>query len=325
MRIHSVIDTDVICTALRAEKDNVVDVSEEGKDFMLRTTTTLRLEFRQILRVENLGCLTALTRLFLDNNFIEVISGLDPLVHLKWLDLSFNKIRKIQGLESLKKLEVLALYANQISSLENLDHLAALSVLRVGQNALADRADVVYLRRLCALRTLSIKGNPVCDETDFEGFVLAMLPDLCYLECHFVSSERHEAAVQRHQGDLFRVRNAEARQREEHELRQQELAHQRRHRAAFVADLRGEELLAALLRRDENAQRQLVVRLQMDSEGRDGARKDFCRDMTSIGDQIYELGLKELDERETEVRLFEEAVQTAQKESQRKGVADVSS
>jgi hypothetical protein len=38
-----------------------------------------------------------LTRLFLDNNFIEKISGLDSLVHLVWLDLSFNRIKRIEG------------------------------------------------------------------------------------------------------------------------------------------------------------------------------------------------------------------------------------
>ncbi len=50
--------------------------------------------------------MSSLTRLFLDNNFIERIGGLDQLFHLTWLDLSFNRIKKVEGLESLKKLEV---------------------------------------------------------------------------------------------------------------------------------------------------------------------------------------------------------------------------
>ena len=67
------------------------------REFQLKTATTLRLEFRLILKVENLRALLSLRRLFLDNNLIERISGLDSLVHLEWLDLSFNRIRKIEG------------------------------------------------------------------------------------------------------------------------------------------------------------------------------------------------------------------------------------
>jgi len=45
-----------------------------------------------------------LTRLFLDNNFIEKISGLDSLVHLVWLDLSFNRIKRIEGRDLISNL-----------------------------------------------------------------------------------------------------------------------------------------------------------------------------------------------------------------------------
>ena len=70
----------------------------------MKTATTLRLEFRLILKVENLQALLSLKRLFLDNNLIERISGLDRLVHLEWLDLSFNRIRKIEGNEPSPRL-----------------------------------------------------------------------------------------------------------------------------------------------------------------------------------------------------------------------------
>ena len=84
------------------------------KEYLIKTTSTLRLEFRQILKIDNLQDLTSLTRLFLDNNFIEKITGLEFLNNLVWLDLSFNKIRKIDGLASQKNLQVLALYQNEI-------------------------------------------------------------------------------------------------------------------------------------------------------------------------------------------------------------------
>ena len=80
-----------------AEQDLDQKLTDEDRDYITRTTKTLRLEFKQILKIDNLESLTSLTRLFLDNNFIERISGLDALVHLVWLDLSFNRIRRIEG------------------------------------------------------------------------------------------------------------------------------------------------------------------------------------------------------------------------------------
>ena len=88
---------------------------------------------------------------------------------------------------------------------------------------------------MASLRTLSIKENPFCEESDdWEGFVMAMLQvrinklkvacdnpdylsacmvwhlqDLAYLECHRVDPARREEAAVRYQGDIFRIRNDE--------------------------------------------------------------------------------------------------------------------
>ena len=62
-----------------------------------RTVLSLRLDFRNILKIENMWQFTGITKLQLDNNIIEVISGIDKLVNLTWLDLSFNHIGIIEG------------------------------------------------------------------------------------------------------------------------------------------------------------------------------------------------------------------------------------
>jgi hypothetical protein len=195
-RKPSVLDRNAIWLAIKPE-DYVED--DADKDYLIRTTGTLRLEFRQILKIDNLSDLTSLTRLFLDNNFLENITGLDNLKHLVWLDLSFNKIRKIEGLESSKKLQVLALYQNEIGKLENLEFLTDLSVLRVGNNKLACRDDILYLRRLRGLRTLSIKGNPICNTEEWMSFTVALLPNLAYLEIHPISQDEKDKATARYQ------------------------------------------------------------------------------------------------------------------------------
>ena len=156
----------------QAKIDRAVSMQRQ---YITSTVKTLKLEFKQILKIDNLRPLTSLTRLFLDNNFIERMTGLDSLVHLVWLDLSFNRIKTIEGLENLGKLQVLALYQNKIEKLERLDHLKHLSVLRIGKNVLESKEDILYLRRLPNLRTLSLYGNPLCKTEGWDDYVKASL------------------------------------------------------------------------------------------------------------------------------------------------------
>lgn len=46
---------------------------------------SLRLDYKNILKIDNLWCFTTLQKLQLDNNIIERIEGLDHLVNLVWL------------------------------------------------------------------------------------------------------------------------------------------------------------------------------------------------------------------------------------------------
>lgn len=76
----------------------------------------------------------------LSYNNIEIIEGLDTLVHLTDLSLNHNKIANIGGLENLTKLDVLS----------------------IGDNELADLVGVAsYLRPFKKLRSVSLSGNPL--------------------------------------------------------------------------------------------------------------------------------------------------------------------
>ena len=77
----------------------------------------LRLEFKNILVIENLDPFTNLTKLHLSNNFIKSIDGIQHLVNLLWLDLSFNEIQRIEKLEHLIHLQDLCLTHNKIEVL----------------------------------------------------------------------------------------------------------------------------------------------------------------------------------------------------------------
>ena len=99
----------------------------------------------------------------------------------------------------MKKLQVLALYSNEIGLLQNVHHLKKLNVLRVGMNRLKSRDDIVYLRKLPNLRTLSLRGNALCDDPDWTSYAKALLPNLIYLEFQAIMPEEREKAVARHQ------------------------------------------------------------------------------------------------------------------------------
>ncbi|XP_029431989.1 dynein regulatory complex subunit 3 isoform X4 [Rhinatrema bivittatum] len=133
----SVVDEDMLQKAVEEQgpKEEAGRIAKaEGIDF--KDVLQLRLDFRNILKIDNLWQFVNLTMLQLDNNIIEKIEGLEMLVNLVWLDLSFNNIEAIEGLDSLVKLEDLSLYNNRIPQIENMDALEKLQVLSLGNNIL---------------------------------------------------------------------------------------------------------------------------------------------------------------------------------------------
>ncbi|CAM9874877.1 unnamed protein product, partial [Chrysoparadoxa australica] len=152
--------------------------------------TTLRLSYKNILKIDNLQGLASLTKLCLDNNIIERIANLSHLVHLRWLDLSFNNIRKIEGLESLTELEDLSLYNNQLTTVEGLQCCTKLQCLSLGNNKITALDSIIKLRASENLQLVNLDGNPICKEQDYRFVALAYLKNLKYLD--FVMVEQSE-------------------------------------------------------------------------------------------------------------------------------------
>lgn len=69
--------------------------------------------------------------IYIDNNLITEISGLDNLVNLEHLDLRYNQISEIQGYSNLTKLERLYISSNRLRDryIEDLEGLAQLETL----------------------------------------------------------------------------------------------------------------------------------------------------------------------------------------------------
>ena len=104
------------------------DVPSDSKDSSKKVAVPLKMSLahHNLRRMDNTLCgYGAITSLFLNNNHIEVISGLDHLVQLRHLDLSFNAIAEIKGLDSCLNLNVLSIYVSStmlIMIMINLNH-----------------------------------------------------------------------------------------------------------------------------------------------------------------------------------------------------------
>ncbi|TWW69932.1 Dynein regulatory complex subunit 3 [Takifugu flavidus] len=143
---------------------------------------TLELDFRNIIRIDSYRDFKSLAKLYLNNNSIEKIEGLEYLINLKLLDLSSNNIKKIEGLENLRKLEMLLLAKNKISVIENMDTLEELTIFNIGHNCIEHRDNVFYLRRFKKLFTLCLFGNPAFQDDDYTSDITSQFPQLMYLD-----------------------------------------------------------------------------------------------------------------------------------------------
>uniref|UniRef100_A0A3Q1AU49 Dynein regulatory complex subunit 3 n=1 Tax=Amphiprion ocellaris TaxID=80972 RepID=A0A3Q1AU49_AMPOC len=148
----------------------------------------LRLEYKNIQKIDNLWDFKSLEKLDLNNNCIEKIQGLDHLINLTWINLSFNRIEKIEGLAALQKLEVLDLSNNRISVIENVDTLENITHFFIANNLIEELDNVLQLKKFKKLFTLNLYGNPVTKEDDYKVFIAAHMPNLTYLNYRVLDS-----------------------------------------------------------------------------------------------------------------------------------------
>ncbi|XP_069591750.1 dynein regulatory complex subunit 3, partial [Ranitomeya imitator] len=287
----------------------------EGVSF--KDVTSLRLDFKNILKVDNLWQFHNLTKLQLDNNIIEKIQGLDTLVHLVWLDLSFNNIEVIEGLSALTKLEDLCLYNNRISALENMDSLKNLQVLSIGNNNLTSLENLIYLRRFKHLRTLNLSGNPLSEDEHYKLFLAAHLPDLVYLDFRLVDENIRDIANVKYQYSI-----EELNQNETLETVKQEKAekHQREldaHKAAYVEYLNGPYLFEGMYAEDVEGSRLSALPAVAELV------ESYRTKCTEICQNIFDYGLKHHEKREAEMAVFNECLQEAVTENQEAGAKKI--
>lgn len=275
---------------------------------------SLRLDFKNILKVDNLWEFTSLTKLQLDNNIIEKIEGLDVLVNLIWLDLSFNNIEVIEGLSKLAKLEDLTLYNNRISKIENLDKCKELHVFSIGNNDIKDIKDILYLRKFLKLKTLNINNNPVCHEDNFKQYVAAFLPNIDFLDYRLLDDQTKAAAYEKHQTQVEEQIDKDNKSRiagEESEKKEKELT---LHKEGYVEYMNTDKLY-----RDMYADDPEGVKLNY-MPGVDEMLVVFKERTSTVCQQLFDFGLQEYEKRKAEVDMFWECVNEAKDENKDMGM-----
>ncbi|CAF4144101.1 unnamed protein product [Rotaria magnacalcarata] len=219
-RLYDAIEPEVISMSmlqyaiesLRADGESNVIPKDDKLNYS--EVVVLRLDFRNILRMENLWLFTNLTKLQMDNNIIERIEGLETLHKLTWLDLSFNNITRVEGLDSLTELTDLSLYNNRITVLENMDSLKKLNVFSIGNNQVDDENSIRYLRRFDNLRTLCLRGNPFASRQDYYVYTISHLPQVHFLDYKLIDEAPREEATKKYEIQLQQLITLEEQERE---------------------------------------------------------------------------------------------------------------
>ncbi|CAH8872027.1 unnamed protein product [Trichobilharzia szidati] len=287
---------DAVFSSLR--KGNVGELAkQDGINF--ENVLHLRLDYKNILKIDNLWAFKSLVKLQLDNNIIERIEGIDHLSHLRWLDLSFNNIEKIEGLQNLVNLEDLTLYNNRITSLENMESLKKLQVFSVGNNNITELTNIKYLRQFQNLQSLCLRGNPASELKEYKLYTHAMLPNLLYLDYERTNESLKNEAYEKYQLEVDElVSEEEAKLKLENENAEYE-AKRQLHKQAFVEGMD-----------DDNIFHQLFID---DPDGREllALPELYNKKFTHQCKLVFELGMKEYYKRNKEIEAFCNCIEEA--------------
>eukprot|EP01034_Spumella_vulgaris_P022507 gene22507-28636_t len=122
----------------------------------------LDLSFNSIRTMENITtCCPLIEELYLAQNKLRTIEGLENLVHLKVLDLGANRIRKIEGLQNNVALKSLWLGKNKIEAIEGLETNTQLRQVDIQNNRLTAIGE--GLLHLSNLKELYLACNALTD------------------------------------------------------------------------------------------------------------------------------------------------------------------
>lgn len=122
-------------------------------------------------------------QLYLENNKIASLDGIDGLADVEVLNLNNNRLGSLRGIEKMKGLVELRADGNQISSLDGISQAAELRALSADDNLISDASELTKIERLYFVSlnrnklmeipnfarqssiSLALEGNPIKNPT----------------------------------------------------------------------------------------------------------------------------------------------------------------
>ncbi|OPJ69312.1 leucine-rich repeat-containing protein 23 [Patagioenas fasciata] len=140
------------------------------------------------------GQLFNLQILELRGNKLESTAGFN-LPKLKSLYLAQNTIQKLEGLEGLEQLTTLHLRDNKLETLDGFcSSMKCLHYLNLRNNGISNPQEVEKLQVLPMLQALVLLDNPCSDESSYRLEVLVLLPHLQRLDKELVEEDERADA-----------------------------------------------------------------------------------------------------------------------------------
>lgn len=131
----------------------------------------------EVCSFERLKCMEAL---WLNDNLLTKVEGLDTNMQLKALYLHNNRINTLKGsLKFLRHIEMLSLQNNRLTDLE---------------------ATLKLMQHLTRLEELDMSSNPIANELNYRPRVIYRFPKLKVLDRHVIEWEERQAAKEMFEG-----------------------------------------------------------------------------------------------------------------------------
>ncbi|XP_028266049.1 leucine-rich repeat-containing protein 23 [Parambassis ranga] len=152
----------------------------------------------QTVNVFQSGCFENLVSLELRGNHLDTTDGIN-LPNLQRLYLAQNVIHRLEGLEKLESLAVLHLRDNHLDTLDGLSpNMKCLQYLNVRGNRIVDgnaARSIGFVSK--TLRVLILSENPLVETSDYRLSILMVLPQLERLDKDPVTPEEKTEAQER--------------------------------------------------------------------------------------------------------------------------------
>jgi Leucine-rich repeat (LRR) protein len=132
--------------------------------------------------------------LFLQDNSISKVEGIEHFTCLKELILDRNRIRALEvySLTGLAGLCELRLEENGLRSLQHLGPMPKLMSLFVSSNRMSDAAEIDRLSLITSLTELNMSNTPLSRKPNYRTIVIFRCPNLRFLDCKEVTFDERE-------------------------------------------------------------------------------------------------------------------------------------